>query len=190
MRAVADQFRVDHFQFKDKAAYGRALKEKKVVQTMRGKFRFSDVGVAKKVYVKAVEEQVFSTAVGYEFLIELRKSILSSGAVPEKELPAIPVRDGGAESTEAPAAHTGNASAQRYKRLYEGQQVLNKRMKFVLFVAILIVAAFVVIDVSSEYSVFTYFTDYKAKMEEELINKYEGWEKTLKAREDALNQGQ
>lgn len=188
---MADQFRIDHFQFKDRDAYERAVKEKKVVEAMRGKFRFSDVEVAKKVYVKAVEEQVFSTVVGYEFLIELRKSILSSGKVPEKEMPAIPVQDGGEQGASVPPpANTGNTSVQRYKRLYEGQKILNKRMKFVLFVAILIVAAFVVIDVNSEYTVFTYFTDYKAKMEEELINKYEGWEKELKAREDALNQSQ
>lgn len=188
---MADQFRIDHFQFKDRDAYERAVKEKKVVQAMRGKFRFSDVEVAKKVYVKAIEEQVFSTIVGYEFLIELRKSILSSGKVPEKEMPAIPVHGSGEEGTAVPpAATTENTSVQRYKRLYEGQKILNKRMKFVLFVAILIVAAFVVIDVNSEYSVFTYFTDYKAKMEEELIDKYESWAKELKAREDALNQGQ
>lgn len=188
---MADKFRVDHFQFEDRDAYERAAKEKKIVQAMRGKFRFSDVEVAKKVYVKAVEEQVFSTAVGYEFLIELRKSILASGKVPQKELPAIPVHGSGGENAAAPpAANTENGSTQRYKRLYEGQKILNKRMKFVLFVAVLIVVAFVVIDVNSEYSVFTYFTDYKAKMEEELINKYEGWEKELKAREDALNQGQ
>lgn len=188
---VADQFRVDHFRFEDRDAYERAVKEKKVVQAMRKKFSFSDVGVAKKVYEKAVEDRVFSTAVGYEFLSELRKSIMSSGTVSEKEMPAIPVHDsGGGNAAVPPAANTGNTSVQRYKRLYEGQKILNKRMKFVLFVAILIVAAFVVIDVSSEYSVFTYFTDYKTKMEEELINKYEGWEKELKAREDALNQGQ
>ena len=187
---MADQFRIDHFQFKDRDAYERAVKEKKIVQAMREKFRFSDVEVAKKVYVKAVEEQVFSTVVGYEFLLELRKSILSSGKAPEKEMPAIPAQGGGEERTAASAPNAGNTSVQRYKRLYEGQKILNKRMKFVLFIAILIVAAFVVIDVSSEYTVFTYFTDYKAKMEEELIDKYEGWEKELKAREDALNQGQ
>lgn len=53
---------------------------------------------------------------------------------------------------------------------------------------VVLVIAIIVIDFKSEYSVFTYFTDYKAKMEEELIHKYEGWEKELKAREDALGQ--
>ena len=39
-------------------------------------------------------------------------------------------------------------------------------------------------------SFFTYFTNYKANMEEELIDKYENWEEELKAREDALEQSQ
>ena len=39
-----------------------------------------------------------------------------------------------------------------------------------------------------EYSIFTYFTNYKANMEEELIDKYEKWEERLQQKEDSLNQ--
>ena len=76
----------------------------------------------------------------------------------------------------------------RFERLYEGQRLLNKKLKFVVVALVVLVIAFIVVDFKSEYSVFTYFTNYKAKMEEELIHKYEGWESELKAREDALEQ--
>lgn len=76
----------------------------------------------------------------------------------------------------------------RFKRMYEGQRLINKKLKVIVFALIVIVAAIVVIDVKSEYSIFTYFTDYQAKMEEELINKYENWETELKEREAALGQ--
>jgi len=47
-------------------------------------------------------------------------------------------------------------------------------------------AALVIITVKSKYSVFTYFTDYKSNMENELIDKYEKWEQTLDDRQKAL----
>jgi hypothetical protein len=47
---------------------------------------------------------------------------------------------------------------------------------------------FVVINFRFEYSIFTYFTNYKANMEEDLIDKYEKWEERLQQKEDSLNQ--
>ena len=51
---------------------------------------------------------------------------------------------------------------------------------------IVLLAALVIITVKSKYSVFTYFTDYKSNMENELIDKYEKWEQTLDDRQKAL----
>ena len=47
---------------------------------------------------------------------------------------------------------------------------------------------FVFINFKFEYSIFTYFTNYKANMEEELIDKYEAWEEKLEEREKQLEQ--
>lgn len=74
------------------------------------------------------------------------------------------------------------------KRLYEGQQLLNKKLKIALFAAVVLLIGFVVINFRFEYSIFTYFTNYKANMEEELIDKYEKWEERLQQKEDSLNQ--
>ena len=57
--------------------------------------------------------------------------------------------------------------------MYEGQQLLNKKLKIALFAAVVLLIGFVVINFRFEYSIFTYFTNYKANMEEELIDKYE-----------------
>ena len=76
----------------------------------------------------------------------------------------------------------------KWKRLYEGQQLLNKKLKIALFAAVVLLVGFVVINFRFEYSIFTYFTNYKANMEEELIDKYERWEERLQQKEDSLNQ--
>ena len=52
--------------------------------------------------------------------------------------------------------------------MYEGQQLLNKKLKIALFAAVVLLIGFVVINFRFEYSIFTYFTNYKANMEEEL----------------------
>lgn len=189
---MAEKWMVESFCFEDKETYELAQKEAQLIRTMRQKCNLSDGKNACKIYLRAVEEKVFSTAVGYSFLAELHSTILKSGKVSEKKLPAIPVKPGaggdlGAVSQPHLQPSIKGDSAARYKRLYEGQCLLNRRLKIVLFAAVVLVIAFVIIDWKSEYSVFTYFTDYKAKMEEELINKYEEWENNLQERENALN---
>lgn len=185
---MADSYKVNVFTFQNKEEYERAVREEQVVSALRQKFSHSDIKTVWKVYVKSVEENVFTTAVGYGFLLELRQIITASGKIPESKIPAIPVSsDGGPAGGTPPLVKgAGTGDSGRYKRLYEGQRLLNKRLKIVLFAVFVTVAALLIIDFKSEYSVFTYFTDYKAKMEEELIDKYEKWEKELMARENAL----
>lgn len=184
---MAEKLIVDHFCFESKDNYDRAVKEEKAIRSMRGKYKIEDEKIALKLYGKAVEEKVFSTAVGYSFLEELRGTIVKSGKIPGNKLPPIPVAKTGAEmSREQLVQKSSGEKGGRYKRLYEGQCLINKRLKLLFAALFIIVAAFVIIDLKSEYSIFTYFTDYKANMEEELIDKYEGWESELRAREEAL----
>lgn len=193
---MSEKYVVAHYNFEDKAVYERAQKEARLIGTMRKKYKLSNGKIALKVYQKALEEEVFITAVGYSFLRELRIIVLKTNAAAAEELPEIPIRagDGAGKNLSSEGAVTAGYSPgrlrelSRYERLYEGQRLLNKKLKFVVVALVVLVVAIIVIDFKSEYSVFTYFTDYKAKMEEELIHKYEGWEKELKAREDALEQ--
>ncbi len=193
---MSEKYVVEHYRFEDKAAYERAQKEARLIGTMRKKYKLSNGTIALKVYQKALEEDVFMTVVGYSFLRELRIIALKTKAAAAEELPEIPIRteDGAGKNDLVQGAGASDYSPKRlrelsrFERLYEGQRLLNKKLKFVVVALLVLVIAFIVIDFKSEYSVFTYFTDYKAKMEEELIHKYEGWENELKAREDALEQ--
>ena len=45
-----------------------------------------------------------------------------------------------------------------------------------------------VINFKFEYSIFTFFTNYKANMEEELIDKYKDWENQLHKKQEQLEQ--
>lgn len=193
---MSEKYVVEHFSFEDKAVFERAQMEARLIGTMRKKYKLANGKIALKVYQKALEEGVFMTAVGHSFLRELRVIALKTNAASEEELPGIPIGsgDGGGQNPSGGGSEAAEYSPKRlrelsrFERLYEGQRLLNRKLKFVVAALVVLVIAIIVIDFKSEYSVFTYFTDYKAKMEEELIHKYEGWEKELKAREDALGQ--
>ena len=63
-------------------------------------------------------------------------------------------------------------------------------LKIALVAALVLLAGFVIINFRFQYSIFTYFTNYKANMEEELIDKYENWQANLEQREQALGKGE
>ena len=107
----------------------------------------------------------------------------------EQSLAPIPIKEENEKKPDV-IAQTSRKEA-KWKRLYEGQQLLNKKLKIALFAAVVLLigfVGFVVINFRFEYSIFTYFTNYKANMEEELIDKYEKWEERLQQKEDSLNQ--
>ena len=66
----------------------------------------------------------------------------------------------------------------------------NKKLKIALVAALVLLAGFVIINFRFQYSIFTYFTNYKANMEEELIDKYENWQANLEQREQALGKSE
>lgn len=78
----------------------------------------------------------------------------------------------------------------KYKKLYENEKLKNKKLKIALVAALVLLAGFVIINFRFQYSIFTYFTNYKANMEEELIDKYENWQANLEQREQALGKGE
>ena len=57
-----------------------------------------------------------------------------------------------------------------YKKAYEEAITGKKIKKYGYCILIVLLAALVIITVKSKYSVFTYFTDYKSNMENELID--------------------
>lgn len=179
---------IGSFVFESRETYDRAAKETEFIQKIREKADISNPKTALKVYNKSVADKLFDTVIGYNFLYELRKYIIDSGLATDKTLAEIPVKEmPGQQPDTMPErpAHEG-----RFQRLYEGQRLLNKKMKIVLAALVILLAGFIVINFKLEYSIFTYFTDYKTNMEEELIDKYEKWEQELITREKALDKSE
>lgn len=183
-----DEQSIEIFQFESREASEQTEREAKLIGKLLEKADASDPKNALRLYNRAVSEKLFSTMAGYLFLMELRETILESGLVTERALAPIPIKE--------PEGRRGDVISERHlyqerklQRLYDGQKLLNKKFKIAIVALVLIIFGFIVINFRFEYTIFTYFTNYKATMEEELIDKYQNWEEELKAREEKLNQG-
>ena len=175
----------DSFMFESREAYDCAKKENEVVKQIRKKMDLDDPKVALKVYNKAVTGKIFDTVIGYSFLAELRETIIKAELATEEMLPDIPIRESKPQARDImPDRKARNI---KYKALYERQKLLNRKFKIIIAGLVILIAGFVFINLRFEYTIFTYFTNYKAKMEEELIDKYEGWSEKLQEKERQLN---
>lgn len=187
---MGEKISIEHFSFESREDYDRAEKELEFIEQIRKNVDLTLGENAHKVYIKAVSDKMFQTVIGYCFLLELRQTMEQNKIVPLEELEDIPVKV--VKNTGQDVLQERSYRENRFQRLYEGQRLLNKKFKIVIAALVILIAGFVVINFRMEYSIFTYFTNYKANMEEELINKYEYWQTELEEKEKKLqeNEGQ
>lgn len=181
---MSEKISTMHFAFESREDYDRAEKEIEFIEQIRKNVDLTLGENAHKVYIKAVADKMFQTVAGYLFLYELRQTIEQSGVVPLEELEDIPVKAAGNSGQDVIQERSYREN--RFRRLYEGQRLLNKKFKIIIAALVVLITGFVFINFRFEYSIFTYFTNYKANMEEELINKYENWQNDLEEREKKL----
>ncbi len=192
---MEEKWIVGSYSFEREDMYQRAVKENTVIQSMRQRYDLKNPKIALKVYQKAMEEQAFVTILGYSFLDELRQNIVASSESADEKMPHIAVNASlatesfrGVKGAGENRGKVGKSQKEKYKLLYEAQCISNKKMKMVTIASIVLLVAFVIIDIKTQNSIFNYFTDYEAKMEEELVNKYQEWEEQLEQREKNLLQ--
>lgn len=183
---MSETYSLNSFTFESRESYEQAKKETEIIEQLKENTDLSNARTALKVYNKSISEKVFHTVAGYYFLLELRRSILESGLVTERALAQIPIQE--PLRTRNDVIPHRPSQEGKFHKLYEGQRLLNKKLKIALAAAVLILAGFVIINFRFEYTIFTYFTNYKDKMENELIDKYEHWEEELETRERQLEQ--
>ena len=180
---------LDGFKFSSKKEFERAMKEKETIGYIVANTNMSDMKAVLKIYNKAVEKKSFQTVIGLEFIENMRKRLLSSGIVKENQLAYVPVVPRVKEKMSGKSITDKDVlekNVEKYKNAYEAEKAGKKIKNMAIAFLIVLLAALVIITVKSKYSVFTYFTDYKSNMENELIDKYEKWEQTLDDRQKAL----
>lgn len=80
---------IEGFYFDDTAIAAKAEKEAETIRYIRSRTNFEKTDAVYGVYTKIIDNNLFSTEVGYTFLSELYQLLLNSGAYQESELPKI-----------------------------------------------------------------------------------------------------
>lgn len=187
-------YQVDGYGFMGKSEYERALKEKETVSYLMATTDLTDTKALLKIYNRSIEKESFRTVVGLEYMGRLRRNIVKSGVVSAESLAPIPVKtmsrsgQSARADKDSPSVEALKAQVERYKEACESAKTGRVIKNITIFVLVALLAAILFLTYKSQYSVFTYFTNYKEKMRNEVIDEYEEWQSTLEEKEQELEQ--
>jgi len=184
-----NKYDVDGYSFSNNSDYNRALKEKEAISYIVANTDMTDMKSVLKVYNMSVEKKSFQTVVGIEFIKNMRRQLIASGIVSGDTISNIPVPGlAGNKPVNNIDSTMAAEKAEKYKLAYENARSGRTIKNMVICFLLVIIIAMIIITYNSQYSVFTYFTNYKADMENELIDKYEDWKEELEERERLLDE--
>ncbi|MDO4167739.1 MAG: hypothetical protein Q4D32_10075 [Eubacteriales bacterium] len=185
-----DEYQIEGFSFRSREDYQRAMKEKETVAYLKANTRPGDGKALLKVYNRSIEKESFRTVIGIEYLVELRKQLIASGIVTADALAPVPVRSGTVSESgkDTYSASIGlEQQVKRYKAAYESARVGRAVKNMTIIILLVVIFVMVFMTYKSQYSVFTYFTNYKEDMRNELIDEYEHWQQELEQKEQELD---
>lgn len=185
---MAKKYILDGYSFANAAELERAKKEQETIRYLTANTNMADMKAVYKVYKLSVEKKSFQTIFGIQYLGELRKRLVGSGTVEEDLLEPIPIIKSGEVASARQTRRTGMDSTEKYKLAYEKAKSGSTIKTFLIAVLFVVIIAMTVITYKSQYSVFTYFTDYKENMRNEILNEYEKWDSELKEREQKVEE--
>lgn len=176
---------INGFQFGSEKDAKQAKSEELKIQKLEEKMDYQNPQMVLMVYKKAIENRIFKTPVGYEYLKELQKTIGKSSRLQE-EVPPIPVnqvyslRDSTAPVIEKVKASQKPQKPQKPKK--EKQEFFTRKTSICwnVILVILVLVMFYISTTGSKPTILNY--------EKALQNRYAVWEQELEQRESEIRE--
>lgn len=162
------EYVVEGFSFQSETQAKQAKKEVAGVNYLREKIDMDHPERVLQIYNKTIREGVFQTPVGLSYLRELQKYLYGVPYIMDADILPIPAAAPDMTQIRKPAKNID------FKKRYKTTFFL-----CVLFL-IMIILMFAITLTSDSPTILNY--------ENEIINRYEGWEQELNEREQALNE--
>lgn len=175
------RYRVDGFSFESEEEARQAKKEVDGIAYIRTQTKMNEPDVIFSLYNRLVEQQIFETAVGIEFLRELQNYLESVPYIKKEDIVPIPVPDKGLD--EERRLREEQRTMRRQQKLQQragNEQFYRRRYRITgvlcAVLAAIVVGMFAITYISgSSTNIFNY--------EQKIIDKYEDWEQELTQRE-------
>ncbi len=170
------------FQFDDEEAYQSAKKEQEYINRISASLNTSNANQVLEVYNKIIEDNIFCTPVGMEYLRTLQKRLSSVEGLDKSEIKPIPaISSTKEEKKEQPdlslrkeksELRQARKRAEKYHDLYVKMLIVNG------FLILMIIVMFIISENSKKFD-----EDY---FRESIENEYIDWQKSLEERENNL----
>lgn len=173
---------VDGFQFGTQQDAELAQSEQLRIERLEEKLDYQNYEMVGAVYKKALNNRVFKTPVGYDFLKRLQR-ILQENPLPDEEVASIPVY--GVYSMRESANQTVEriqASRKPVKKEKPKQEFFSRKTSILVNIGlfVLVIIMFVISTTSANPTVLNY--------EKVLQNRYVEWEQQLSDRERVIRE--
>ncbi|RKM54063.1 hypothetical protein D6853_14070 [Butyrivibrio sp. X503] len=174
------KFIVGGYEFLNEDDAKKASMDESKIKLLETKINASRPSDIKAVYEKAIENKIFKSPIGWQYLMDLRNKLLESGYSQEDLIP-IPLN----VTFTRHSAFENIAAQQRVKPpKNEGAADFGKIFSIILNIvlAILVIVMFVIASKSDSDNIINY--------KRNITNRYSAWDEELKEREKAVREAE
>lgn len=170
------------YEFDDKASADAAKNELEMISKIKSQGNMNNHKIALSVYNKLLEDNLFKTPIGLEYMRSLQKELLTVKTIDKSEIKAIKIKYE-TNSEQKPDRKITEYSKNTDKNKKAAQKYKDKFIKSLIVnivLASIIAAMFLIVKYSHRF-------DEQAHRER-IENEYISWEKDLKERESYIQQ--
>ena len=179
-KTLSDNFIVEGYQFTSEADAQKATMDASKIKLLQSRVKASKPTDIKAVYEKAIENKIFKTPIGWEYLINLRKKLIESG-YDQNEIIPIPLEVSFTRhSALADLAVKQRIKPDNPKKNVDFIKILSIILNVVLF--IMVILMFVIAATSESDNIINY--------KKNVTNEYASWDQDLKEREKKVREAE
>ena len=179
-KSLSDNFIVEGYRFSSEADAQKASMDASKIKLLQSRVKASKPTDIKAVYEKAIENKIFKTPIGWEYLTGLRNKLIESGYDPGELIP-VPIDI----SFNKHSALDGLTVKQRIKpEKKTGKADFIKIFSIILNIVltILVIIMFVIAATSESDNIINYKSN--------VTNRFASWDQDLKERERKVREAE
>lgn len=174
---MESNYLVQGYRFVDEAEAENAKSEVKKIAYIEEHMDYKNLKMVYNFYNNCIENNIFSTPIGYAYLEKTREFIVSSGY--QTDVQAIPV-----VSNNHTSKRDIKNDKKRIKKLEDEKRRISSHMRMSVLINIvlilLVVGMFLIANTSNNPNILNY--------EKALVDKYASWDEELSVREEIIRE--